>query len=79
MAISSDGGENWQPASLGENSAPNSWRLWDYEWQVPAARGTRTLVARATDSRGRTQPMERDQNRGGYMINHCLPLEVEIR
>jgi hypothetical protein len=36
-------------------------------------------MVRATDSRGRTQPMERDPNRGSYMINHCLPVEVEIR
>jgi hypothetical protein len=37
------------------------------------------LLARATDSRGRTQPLERDLNRGTYEINHCLPIEVEIR
>jgi hypothetical protein len=35
-------------------------------------------MARATDSRGRTQPMERDPDRGTYEINHCLPIEVEV-
>ena len=79
VEISCDGGASWNETSLGEKASRNSWRLWHYDWTVPAMRGTRTLFARATDSRGRSQPMERDQDRGGYMINHCLPLEVEIR
>jgi DMSO/TMAO reductase YedYZ molybdopterin-dependent catalytic subunit len=79
VELSCDGGQSWSEASLGEDSGRNSWRLWHYDWAVPATAGIRTLMARATDSRGCTQPMERDQNRGGYMINHCLPLEVEIR
>lgn len=37
------------------------------------------LIARATDSQGRTQPVERDPDRGTYMINHLLPIEVEVR
>lgn len=36
-------------------------------------------MARATDSRGRTQPMERDPDRGSYEINHGLPIEVVIQ
>jgi len=36
-------------------------------------------MARATDSGGRMQPMERDSNNGTYMICHCLPIEVEVR
>ncbi len=47
--------------------------------EVPQQPGRRVLLARATDSRGRTQPMERDPDRGSYEINHCLPIEVEIR
>jgi hypothetical protein len=36
-------------------------------------------MARATDSRGHAQPEHRDANRGTYMVNHCLPIEVEVR
>ena len=36
--------------------------------------GKTTLIARATDSHGRTQPVERDPDRGTYMINHLLPI-----
>jgi hypothetical protein len=36
-------------------------------------------MARATDSRGRTQPMKRDPDLRSYMISHVLPVEVEVR
>jgi DMSO/TMAO reductase YedYZ molybdopterin-dependent catalytic subunit len=79
VELSTDGGSSWQTASLGKEKARNSWRLWEYDWSVPPAPGRRVLLARATDSRGRAQPMERDPDRGSYEINHCLPIEVEIR
>jgi hypothetical protein len=37
------------------------------------------IVARATDSRGFVQSTGRSSDRGTYMINHLLPVEVEIR
>jgi hypothetical protein len=37
------------------------------------------LIARATDSHGRTQPTDRDPDLGTYMINHLLPITVEVR
>ncbi len=79
VELSMDGGKSWQEASLGEKPPRNSWRLWDWNWATPKAPGRHVLMARATDSRGRTQPMERDLDRGSYEINHCLPIEVEIR
>jgi DMSO/TMAO reductase YedYZ molybdopterin-dependent catalytic subunit len=79
VEISADGGNSWAEASLGEEQARNCWRLWNWEWQTPKAEGGCVLMARATDSRGRTQPMERDPDRGSYEINHCLPIEVVIR
>ncbi len=79
VEISCDGGKTWAGASLRANASSNSWRLWHYDWMVPATVGRQILLTRASDSRGRTQPLERDQNRGGYMINHCLPHEVEVR
>ena len=79
VEISADGGRRWAEASLGENPPSNSWRLWYYDWRVPSAPGPCSLLVRATDSRGRTQPTEHDPDRGSYMINHCLSVEVEIR
>ena len=41
--------------------------------------GSRRLIARASDSAGRTQPRERVAGYGTYMINHLLPIDVEVR
>ena len=79
VELSTDGGSSWEATSLGKEKARNSWQLWEYDWSVPSTPGRRVLLARATDSRGRTQPMERDLDRGSYEINHCLPIEVEVR
>jgi hypothetical protein len=36
-------------------------------------------MARATDSRGRTQPAEHDPDLRHYQVHHVLPVEVEVR
>jgi DMSO/TMAO reductase YedYZ molybdopterin-dependent catalytic subunit len=79
VELSTDGGATWNEAKLLWESASNAWRLWQFDWQTPSQAGTQTLIARATDSLGRTQPVHRDPDRGTYMINHLLPIEVEVR
>lgn len=78
VEISLDSGATWDEAHLLDNSVKNAWRLWEYDWKTPAAPGKQALLARATDSRGRVQPFERDADRGTYMINHVLPIDVEV-
>jgi DMSO/TMAO reductase YedYZ molybdopterin-dependent catalytic subunit len=77
VEVSVDGGKNWHPATLDEKSAPFCWRLWRWEWKEPKP-GRVTLMSRATDSKGRKQPMERNQDYRNYMIHHVLPVEVEV-
>jgi DMSO/TMAO reductase YedYZ molybdopterin-dependent catalytic subunit len=79
VELSTDSGSTWNGVNLLGDSKPNAWRLWEFNWQTPSKPGTETLIARATDSRGQTQPSERDWNRGTYMINHLLPITVEVR
>ncbi|HMG04022.1 MAG TPA: sulfite oxidase [Chthoniobacterales bacterium] len=79
VEVSTDSGLNWALAKLAPDSAENSWRLWDYDWRTPAESGEQTLMARATDSLGRTQPSERNADHGTYMINHVLPIGVVVR
>lgn len=79
VELSTDGGKNWNIIKLLGDSKPNAWRLWEFEWKTPKQPGRAILIARATDSKGGTQPLERDQNRGTYMINHLLPITVEVR
>ena len=78
VELTTDGGATWTEANLLGESKPNAWRLWEFNWQTPTTPGRQTLIARATDSLGRTQPVQRDRDRGTYMINHLLPIEVEV-
>jgi DMSO/TMAO reductase YedYZ molybdopterin-dependent catalytic subunit len=78
VEFSADGGETWSPAHLKGESVRNAWRFWEFDWQAPTKRGKATLMAKATDSLGRTQPVERDDDRGGYIVNHVLPIEVDV-
>jgi DMSO/TMAO reductase YedYZ molybdopterin-dependent catalytic subunit len=79
VELSTDGGATWNDVKLLSNARPNAWRLWEFNWQTPAAAGTQILLARASDSLGRTQPVQRDPDRGTYMINHLLPVRVEVQ
>jgi DMSO/TMAO reductase YedYZ molybdopterin-dependent catalytic subunit len=78
VEVSTDGGATWSEASLIGASKPNAWRLWDFDWHTPSKAGQVNLIARAMDSRGRTQPTQRDRDRGTYMINHLLPITVQV-
>lgn len=79
VELSFDSGGTWQNAKLLGEPVKNAWRLWEYEWRAPDSPGRRTIFARATDSRGFVQPADRGGDRGTYMINHLLPVKVEIR
>jgi DMSO/TMAO reductase YedYZ molybdopterin-dependent catalytic subunit len=79
VEFSTDGGATWSEASLVGTSRPNAWRLWEFDWRTPSKPGQVNLIARATDSQGSTQPTHRDRDRGTYMINHLLPITVEVR
>jgi DMSO/TMAO reductase YedYZ molybdopterin-dependent catalytic subunit len=75
--ISTDGGAHWTAATLLGDRIPHTWRLWEFAW-TPRT-GRHTLMARASDSRDRVQPMRRDSDRRNYMISHVLPITVEAR
>ncbi len=79
VELSMDGGVNWNEVNLIDKPIPNAWRRWEHQWRTPSVAGKQTLIARATDSRGRTQPVEHDPDRGTYMINHLLSIEVEVK
>ncbi|MFN2621978.1 MAG: sulfite oxidase [Chthoniobacterales bacterium] len=78
VEVSFDAGKTWKEAKLLGDPVKNAWRLWEYDWRGPEA-GRYRVIARATDSRGFVQPVDRGGDRGTYMINHLLPVEVEVR
>jgi hypothetical protein len=79
VELSTDRGATWKNTKLLGESNLNAWRLWEFSWQAPSQLGKQTLIARATDSLGRTQPVHHDPYRGIYMINHLLPIEVNVQ
>jgi DMSO/TMAO reductase YedYZ molybdopterin-dependent catalytic subunit len=79
VELTTDGGASWNETSLVDKQIANAWRRWEYQWRTPSQPGEQILIARATDSQGGTQPVERDPDRGTYMINHLLPITVEVR
>jgi hypothetical protein len=79
VEISADGGRSWSEVSLGESRPRNSWRLWHYDWQVPNETGFRSLMVRATDSRGQEAAVGAGCESRYLHDQHCLPVEIEIR
>jgi DMSO/TMAO reductase YedYZ molybdopterin-dependent catalytic subunit len=76
--VSTDGGLSWREAKLQGLNIKNAWRFWSYQWHTPGKKGNVRIMARATDSWERLQPLERDPNRRNYMISHVLPVDVTI-
>jgi sulfite oxidase len=74
VEVSTDGGSTWKPARLGPDQAHYAWRLWNYDWK--ARGGDYTILSRATDSQGRTQPAGPIWNPSGYLYN--APDQVKI-
>ena len=79
VEVSDDGGKTWAEARLLGEPVKYAWRFWEHAWRTPERPGRRIVMARATDSEGRVQPMERDHDRRDAVISHALPIEVEVR
>jgi len=92
VEVSADGGESWNDAEFFRPDLGTfSWRLFRYVWEPEP--GEYTLVSRATDGQGRTQPatvsdpadqlrgIENDQfpwNQDGYANSAYVPHGVDV-
>ena len=79
IEISTDGGANWGPVDVVHPPSDYSWTRWEHNWQ-PTSPGRYTLMSRATNSEGETQPMEfpNKWDGRGYGNNMVFPYEVEV-
>ena len=66
--VSTDSGDSWRPAQLTGKDLPFTWRLWSVDWR-PQQRGYYTILSRATDTKGRSQPVVPIWNPSGYLFN----------
>jgi sulfite oxidase len=76
VEISTDGGATWNAAALGHEQARYAWRLWSYECKPKT--GDCTILSRATDSQGRTQPNEAVWNPSGYLYNAVDQVKIHV-
>ncbi len=77
VTVSLDGGQSWQRASLGKDLGKYSWIQWKYAWQ-PARAGKYTIMARAVNTIGESQPFEPLWNPAGYMWNKVETIDVTV-
>jgi DMSO/TMAO reductase YedYZ molybdopterin-dependent catalytic subunit len=77
VEVSTDGGRTWNAATLGDTPDRHAWQLWEL-WWTPREPGEHVVLARATDSSGRVQPVSHDVNHENYMVHHILPIPVLV-
>ncbi len=77
VAFSSDEGRTWRVAELGADMGKFGFREWRIGF-TPGRRGKHTLMARALNRIGETQPMEPLWNPAGYLRNVVERVEVEV-
>ena len=73
---SADGGSTWQAARILNPVFPHAWQRFQFEWDAPT--GSHTLLTRATDTAGRSQPDQIAYNSKGYLLNIVLPHAVTV-
>ncbi len=78
IELSADGGSDWIRVAMG-NHTEWSWTLWHAE--VPLQPGSHTLIVRATDINGDSQPeaIEATWNVKGYANNAWHRVTIEVR
>jgi DMSO/TMAO reductase YedYZ molybdopterin-dependent catalytic subunit len=75
--VSVDEGRSWQSAELGENHGKYSFRTWQFTY-VPRAAGRVSVMARASNSQGTSQPSELIFNGAGYHNNVVQTIVIDI-
>jgi len=72
----------WQPATLDKKRQEKfCWQFWSFDWKKPVA-GEHTLVSRATDAEGRSQPAAEEApiklKRTYWEANQQWPRRIQI-
>jgi sulfite oxidase len=78
VEVSNDNGATWQQAQLTGENARYTWRRFEATVNAPRAESV-LIMARATDSNGRTQPVNPPWNPSGYLWNAPDSVRVEVK
>lgn len=74
---SADGGNTWQNATIVSPNLKYAWVRFEFTWDAPL--GDHTIMTRAYDIEGNTQPMKMPFNKEGYLFNMVYPHPVIVR
>ncbi|MPZ52032.1 MAG: molybdopterin-dependent oxidoreductase [Acidimicrobiia bacterium] len=77
VEVSTDGGENWTVPELFGPNEPKTWVRWELPW-TPTEPGRYELLARASDTEGRTQPDSVAPNDDGYLFWAVVRHPVDV-
>ncbi|GAA3290620.1 sulfite oxidase [Streptomyces cinereospinus] len=75
--VSTDGGTTWRRARLHDGPRPGAWSRWSVTW-TPGTPGATQLLARATDTSGRSQPDVAEPNTQGYLFDAVVRHPVTV-
>jgi hypothetical protein len=78
VIISVDGGKTWKEAKLGKDYGRYAWVQFFYSWKPPKP-GNYTLMAKATNSIGESQPYDLLWNPPGYFLNRVEKVEIAVK
>ena len=77
VQVSVDGGLSWNNADFLGPNEPFAWRRWQFLWHVESP-GDYTIMSRAIDSEGNTQPQNARWNKLGYGNNGVSEHAVKV-
>jgi DMSO/TMAO reductase YedYZ molybdopterin-dependent catalytic subunit len=77
VEVSTDGGASWHRARTRGPAEATGWLRWELPWR-PEGTGPRTLMARATDATGMTQPDVVPYNTLGYLFGAVVRHPVTV-
>src|SRR5262245_2148269 len=66
--VSVNNGASWELARLGKERERYAWQSFEYDFMIPSP-GSYLLMSRATDDKGRVQPIAPRWNPSGYLWN----------
>ena len=78
VVVSTDNGKTWDETKLGKDLGKYAWIQWTYPWE-PKKAGKYTLMVKATNSIGQSQPFESLWNPAGFMRNNIEKIEVTVK
>lgn len=75
--VSMDNGSTWVPAKLGKERERYAWQSFEHEFSITSP-GSYLLMARATDDKGKVQPVAPQWNPSGYLWNVIDKVRINV-